>query len=190
MNHPPFTRYYIEYGEISSYPQGYKENAGVFCHNNPWIMIGETVVGRGNRAWDYFRKICPSYLEEVSDLHRTEPYVYAQMIAGRDAFKPGEAKNSWLTGTAAWNFYAISQYILGIQPDYDGLRVDPCIPREWKEFEVTRKFREAIYQIRITNPSGVSRGIASVTIDGKKQDTNLLPLFEDGKQHLAEIILG
>jgi len=190
LNHPPFTRYYIEYGEISSYPQGYKENAGVFCHNNPWIMIGETVVGRGNRAWDYFRKICPSYLEEVSDLHRTEPYVYAQMIAGRDAFKPGEAKNSWLTGTAAWNFYAISQYILGIQPDYDGLRVDPCIPREWKEFEVTRKFREAIYQIRITNPSGVSRGIASVTIDGKKQDTNLLPLFEDGKQHLAEIILG
>ncbi len=190
MNHPPFTRYYIEYGEISSYPQGYKENAGVFCHNNPWIMIGETVVGRGNRAWDYFRKICPSYLEEVSDLHRTEPYVYAQMIAGRDAFKPGEAKNSWLTGTAAWNFYAISQYILGIQPDYDGLRVDPCIPREWKEFEVTRKFRGDSWKITVSNPHGVCRGIASVTIDGKKQDTNLLPLFEDGKQHLAEIILG
>jgi len=190
VNHPPFTRYYIEYGEISSYPQGYKENAGVFCHNNPWIMIGETVVGRGNRAWDYFRKICPSYLEEVSDLHRTEPYVYAQMIAGRDAFKPGEAKNSWLTGTAAWNFYAISQYILGIQPDYDGLRVDPCIPREWKEFEVTRKFRGDSWKITVSNPHGVCRGVTAVTVDGKPHGSTLLPLFGDGRPHTALVTLG
>ena len=128
LNNPAFTKYYIEYGEISIYPAGYKENAGIFCHNNPWIMIGETVVGNGDRAWEYYRKICPSYLEDISDLHKTEPYVYAQMIAGKDAFKPGEAKNSWLTGTASWNFYAITQYILGIQPDYDGLLIDPCIP--------------------------------------------------------------
>ncbi len=190
LNHPPFSRYYIEYGEISSYPQGYKENAGIFCHNNPWIIIGETVLGRGDQAWDYFRKICPSYLEEISDLHRTEPYVYAQMIAGRDAFRPGEAKNSWLTGTASWNFYAISQYILGIQPDYDGLRVDPCIPREWQEFTITRKFRGDTWKITVTNPRGVCRGVTAVTIDGKPHGSSLLPLFGDGKPHTAGVTLG
>jgi cellobiose phosphorylase len=147
LNNPAFTKYYIEYGEISSYPAGYKENAGVFCHNNPWIMIGETVVGNGDRAWDYYKKICPSYLEDISELHKTEPYVYAQMVAGKDSFKPGEAKNSWLTGTASWNFYAVSQYMLGIRPEYDGLLIDPCIPTDWKGFNAVRKFRGATYHI-------------------------------------------
>ncbi len=121
LNNPAFTEYVIEYGEISTYPAGYKENAGIFCHNNPWIMIAETVVGRPERAWEYYKKICPSYLEDISDLHRTEPYIYAQMIAGKDAIKPGEAKNSWLTGTGSWNFVAISQYLLGVRPEWDGL---------------------------------------------------------------------
>jgi cellobiose phosphorylase len=125
---PPYSKYHLELGEISTYPEGYKENAGVFCHNNPWVMIAETIVGNGDRAFDYYKRIAPAYLEDISDLHRTEPYVYAQMISGKDAFKPGEAKNSWLTGTAAWNFYAISQYILGIRTEYKGLKVDPCIP--------------------------------------------------------------
>ncbi len=190
LNNPSFTKYYIEYGEISSYPQGYKENAGVFCHNNPWIIIAETMAGRGNQAWEYFRKICPAYLEDISELHRTEPYVYAQMVAGKDAFRPGEAKNSWLTGTASWNYYAISQYILGIRPEYDGLRVDPCIPDGWKGFEVTRKFRGATYEIRISNPTGVCRGISRVVADGKEQDTNLLPLFTDGQVHHVDVIMG
>jgi cellobiose phosphorylase len=190
LNNPAFTKYYIEYGEISSYPAGYKENAGIFCHNNPWIMIGETVVGNGNRAWDYYRKICPSYLEEVSDLHKTEPYVYAQMIAGKDAFKPGEAKNSWLTGTASWNFYAITQFILGIQPDYDGLIVDPCIPTNWKGFRVNRKFRGAEYHIEVQNPNGVSKGVKEIIIDGKSQASNLIPLFEDGEDHEVTVIMG
>ena len=129
LQQPAYTTYHIESGEISSYPEGYKENAGIFCHNNPWIMIGETVRGRGDRAWEYYRKICPAYVEEAnSELHKVEPYVYAQMIAGKDAFRPGEAKNSWLTGTAAWNYFAITQYILGIRPEYDGLFIDPCIP--------------------------------------------------------------
>ena len=148
LNNPAYTKYSIEYGEISAYPPGYKENAGVFCHNNPWIMIGETVLGRGNRAWEYFRKICPAYLEEISDLHKTEPYVYAQMIAGKDAFKPGEAKNSWLTGTASWNFYTITQYILGIRTAYDGIIVDPCIPAGWSGFNIY-KFRGATYEIEV-----------------------------------------
>ena len=190
LNNPAYTRYHIEYGEISSYPEGYKENAGIFCHNNPWIIIGETIIGRGDQAWEYFRKICPSYLEEISDLHRTEPYVYAQMIAGKDAFKPGEAKNSWLTGTAAWNFYAISQYILGIRPDYDGLLVDPCIPREWKEFRVTRQFRGDTWEITILNPSGVNKGVSEILIDGKPYGSALLPLFGDGERHTATVTLG
>ena len=190
LNNPPFSKYYIEYGEISSYPPGYKENAGIFCHNNPWIIIGETVIGRGDRAWEYFKKICPSYLEEISDLHKTEPYVYSQMIAGKDAFKPGEAKNSWLTGTASWNFYAISQYILGLQPDYNGLIIDPCIPSDWKEFSVTRKFRGTTYKIKVNNQSKVSKGVKQILLDGKKLDGNILPDLKDGKTHNVEVIMG
>jgi cellobiose phosphorylase len=190
LNNPAFTRYYIEYGEISSYPAGYKENAGVFCHNNPWIMIGETVVGNGNRAWEYYKKICPSYLEDISDLHKTEPYVYAQMVAGKDAFKPGEAKNSWLTGTASWNFYAVTQFMLGIRPEYDGLLIDPCIPNDWKCFKVTRKFRGATYVIEILNPAGRSKGIAEITVDGEPHSSNRIPVFADGKKHDVKVVLG
>ena len=190
LNNPAFTKYYIEYGEISSYPAGYKENAGIFCHNNPWIIIGETVIGRGDQAWEYYKKICPSYLEEISDLHKTEPYVYAQMVAGKDAFRPGEAKNSWLTGTASWNFYAISQFILGIQPDYDGIKIDPCIPSGWKGYEVTRKFRGATYQIKVENPNGVSKGVKEVSVDGNLQPSNIVPIFQDGKEHSVVIIMG
>ncbi len=190
LNNPAFTKYYIEYGEISSYPPGYKENAAVFCHNNPWIIIGETLVGNGNRAWEYYRKICPSYLEEISELHKTEPYVYGQMVAGKDAFKPGEAKNSWLTGTASWNFYAITQFILGVKPDYEGLIIDPCIPDYWKGFKITRKFRGATYRIEIQNPNGKSKGVSEVIVDGKPQATNLIPAFGDGLEHTVKVIIG
>ncbi|MFV0593986.1 MAG: GH36-type glycosyl hydrolase domain-containing protein [Draconibacterium sp.] len=181
LNNPAFTKYYIEYGEISSYPAGYKENAGIFCHNNPWVMIGETVLGRGDQAWEYFKKICPAYLEDISELHKTEPYVYAQMIAGKDAFRPGEAKNSWLTGTAAWNFYTISQYILGIQPHYEGLIIDPCIPKDWKSYKVTRKFRGATYEIEVNNPAGVSKGVKKLTINGEVlEGGNRVPVLSPG----------
>ena len=180
LNNPAFTKYYIEYGEISSYPPGYKENAGIFCHNNPWIMIGETVQGRGDRAWEYYRKISPAYTEAHSELHKVEPYVYAQMIAGKDAFRPGEAKNSWLTGTAAWNYYAITQYILGIKPDYDGLIVNPCIPADWKGFTVNRKFRGANYKIRISNPDGRMSGVRKLTMDGILLEGNHIPCQPNG----------
>ncbi|WP_372947719.1 GH36-type glycosyl hydrolase domain-containing protein [Mariniphaga sp.] len=176
LNNPPYTEYDLSKGEITSYPEGYKENAGIFCHNNPWIMIGETTAGNGDRAFEYYSKICPSYLEEISDLHRTEPYVYAQMIAGKDAWKPGEAKNSWLTGTAAWNFFAVSQYILGIKPEYDGLIVNPCIPKEWDGFSVQRKFRGTEYRIEVTNPNHVSKGLKELWIDGKKIVGNVIPV--------------
>ncbi|MCB8999574.1 MAG: glycosyl transferase [Bacteroidales bacterium] len=190
LNNPAFTKYYIEYGEISTYPPGYKENAGIFCHNNPWIMIGETLLGRGEQAWEYYRKICPAYLEDISELHKTEPYVYSQMIAGKDAWKPGEAKNSWLTGTAAWNYYAITQYILGIKPDYDGLIVDPCIPGDWKGFTVNRKFRGGRYSIHISNPAGVSKGVQKIYLDGIEIKGNKIPLPESGKDYKVEVIMG
>ena len=138
-------------------------------------MIGEAVAGNGNRAFEYYSKICPSYLEEISDLHRTEPYVYSQMIAGKDAFKPGEAKNSWLTGTAAWNYYAISQFILGIRTEYKGLKIDPCIPASWKGFKVKRKFRGVLYNIEVKNPNGVCKGISKIEVNGKEFDNNVIP---------------
>ena len=131
LQQPAFSRYYLHLGEISSYPPGYKENAGIFCHTNPWIMIAEAIMGRGDRAHDYYTRINPSAREPISELHRCEPYVYAQMIAGRDAPTHGEAKNSWLTGTAAWNYIAIAQWILGIRPAWDGLQVAPVIPAAW-----------------------------------------------------------
>ena len=188
LNNPAFTEYKIEYGEISTYPAGYKENAGIFCHNNPWIIIGETLLGRGDQAWEYFKKICPAYLEEISELHKVEPYVYCQMIAGKDAFKPGEGKNSWLTGTASWNFYTATQYILGIQPDYDGLRIDPCIPKEWKDYSVTRKFRGATYFIHISNPNEKCKGVKSIKINGEKINGNIIPVQKPG-EYKIEIVL-
>ena len=188
LNNPAFTKYVVEYGEISSYPAGYKENAGIFCHNNPWVIIGETVLGRGDYAWDYYRKICPSYTEENSALHKVEPYVYSQMIAGKDAAKPGEAKNSWLTGTAAWNWYAITQYILGIKPAYDGIQIDPCICSQWKEYKVTRRFRGSVYEITVKNPDGVCKGIREIVLDGQQLDGNVIP--HTPGTHYVTVTLG
>lgn len=188
LNNPAFTKYVVEYGEISSYPAGYKENAGIFCHNNPWVIIGETVLGRGNYAWDYFRKICPSYTEEHSALHKVEPYVYSQMIAGKDAARPGEAKNSWLTGTAAWNYYAITQFILGIKPAYNGLEINPCIPSEWKQYNVKRKFRGANYDITIYNPNGVCKGVKSITVDGQNIEGQVVSHATGN--HKVEVVMG
>ncbi len=190
LNAPAYKTYHVEYGEISSYPEGYKENAGIFCHNNPWIMIAETVRGRGDLAWDYYKRICPAYIEEShSELHKVEPYVYAQMIAGKDAFKPGEAKNSWLTGTAAWNYFAITQYILGIRPEFDGLLIDPCIPASWKEYIVHRHFRGAEYRIKIMNPNGHMKGVKNIYLDGEKLDGQLLPIMPAGKTYQVEVIM-
>ncbi|MGC9470900.1 MAG: GH36-type glycosyl hydrolase domain-containing protein [Bacteroidales bacterium] len=190
LNHPAYTRYYLQLGEISSYPEGYKENAGVFCHNNPWIMIAETCTGNGNLAFDYYTRITPSYSEEISDLHRTEPYVYSQMIAGKDAYRPGEAKNSWLTGTAAWCMHTITQYILGVRPEFDGLRVDPCIPAEWDGFRMTRKFRGAVYQIDVLNPGHRQKGIKEILLDGQPHTGNLIPSFPKGTLHTVKVTLG
>ena len=187
---PTFKKYKLELGEITSYPPGYKENGGIFCHNNPWIMIAETILGNGEKAFDYYQKIAPAYLEDISDLHRTEPYVYSQMIAGKDAENHGEAKNSWLTGTAAWNYVAITQWILGIRPEFDGLYIDPCIPSSWSGFNVKRNFRGDIYEIEVKNPDNINKGVKYIKLDGEKIEGQVIKPLKDGKKHKVEVVLG
>jgi len=187
LQQPAFTRYYLHLGEISSYPPGYKENASIFCHTNPWIMIAETRVGRGARAHDYYLRTNPSAREELSDLHRCEPYVYAQMIAGRDAPTHGEAKNSWLTGAAAWNYVAITQWILGVRPTFDGLEVAPVVPPDWKGFEVERLFRGVRYRIRVER-RGPGNGVR-LEVDGKPISGNIIPLPKDGTTTVSVLVL-
>ncbi len=178
LQQPAFSRYYLHLGEISSYPPGYKENAGIFCHTNPWIMIGEAILGRGDRAFDYYQRINPSAREKISELHKCEPYVYAQMIAGGDAPTHGEAKNSWLSGTAAWNYVAISQYILGIRPEFDGLSIQPVIPSGWEGFRATRVFRGATYQIEVKR---VGKGnTVSITVNSVPVQGTVLPIQKPG----------
>jgi cellobiose phosphorylase len=187
---PAYTRYHLELGEISSYPPGYKENAGIFCHNNPWVSIAETVIGRGDRAFEIYQKTCPAYCEEFSEIHRTEPYVYSQMVAGRDAKFHGEAKNSWLTGTAAWTFVNVSQYILGVYPTHNGLSIDPCVPKDFGDFELTRKFREGIYNIKVQNPDKVEKGIKSITVDGKAIDGCVIPYVKGKETYDVVVTMG
>ncbi|MCQ2975980.1 MAG: glycosyl transferase [Bacteroidales bacterium] len=188
LNNPAYTTYHVEMGEISSYPAGYKENAGIFCHNNPWVIIGETVAGRGNDAWEHYTKICPAYIKDQK-LHKVEPYVYSQMVAGKDAATPGEGKNSWLTGTAAWNWYTITQFILGIKPDYKGIVIDPCIPSTSKGFKVTRKFRGATYEIEIIN-NGAQKGIKQLYVNGQKINGNLVPMAKKGEKVVVKAIMN
>lgn len=188
LNNPAYTTYHVEMGELSSYPEGYKENAGIFCHNNPWVIIGETVAGRGDDAWSHYTKILPSYVEEKHQtLHKVEPYVNCQMVAGKDAARPGEGKNSWLTGTAAWMWYTVSEFILGIKPSYDGLTIDPCLPTSAKEYEVCRKFRGAEYIIKVKNPKGVNKGVRSLLLDGQRMEGNTVP-FSEGR-HTVEVVM-
>ncbi len=187
---PAFTKYHIELGEISSYPPGYKENAGIFCHNNPWITCAESVLGHGDRAWELYKKICPAYTEAISEIHKTEPYVYSQMIAGCDAPTHGEAKNSWLTGTAAWTFLSISQAILGIIPTLDGLSVVPCIAKDMKGYKVTRKYRGATYHITVDNTAGVESTVASFKVNGVAQDSPVIAIFPEGADVNVEVVMG
>ncbi len=187
---PAYTRYHLELGEISSYPPGYKENAGIFCHNNPWVSIAETMIGRGGRAFEVYRKTCPAYVEEFSEIHRTEPYVYSQMVAGADACTPGEAKNSWLTGTAAWTFVNVSQHILGVYPTHKGLSIDPCVPDGFGDFTLTRKFREGTYHIQVVNPHNVEKGVKSLTVDGQAVEGCVVPYVAGKKEYDVVVTMG
>ena len=188
LQQPAYSHYQLQLGEISSYPPGYKENAGIFCHNNPWVMIAEARAGDGDAAHDYYLRINPSAREPISDLHRCEPYVYSQMIAGRDAPSYGEAKNSWLTGTAAWNYYAITQWILGLRPAYDGLEIAPVLPANWQSVEATRIFRGVTYRISILR-AGPGHSV-TLSVDGAPVEGNIVPPAAAGrKEVLVQAIL-
>ncbi|HEX6886989.1 MAG TPA: hypothetical protein VF143_02695 [Candidatus Nanopelagicales bacterium] len=188
LQYPAYTTYRIEYGEVSTYPPGYKENGGIFCHNNPWVIIAETMVGRGAQAFEHYQRITPAYREEISDVHRLEPYVYAQMIAGKQAVRAGEAKNSWLTGTAAWNFVAVSQYLLGVRPDYDGLVIDPQLGPTVPAFTVRRVARGATYEIAVTN-SGTPGARGRLVVDGQPIQGNLVPYAPPGSTVRVDVTL-
>ena len=168
---PAYSTYRIELGEISSYPRGYKENGGIFCHNNPWISIANAVAGNDEEAFDVYRRTCPAYVEDKSDIRRTEPYVYCQMVAGPEAPTTGEGKNSWLTGTAAWTFVDVSQFLLGVTPTFDGLKVEPHLPAAFTDLTVTRVFRGVTYTIHM-----VRTGSRSLTVDGTAIEGNVVPL--------------
>ncbi len=186
---PAYTVYHEELGEVSSYPPGYKENAGIFCHNNPWVSIAETVIGRGDRAFEVYKKTCPAYTEEISEIHRTEPYIYCQMVAGADAKFHGEGKNSWLTGTAAWTFVNISQYILGVYPTLKGLSVDPCVPADFGDFSVKRVYRGVEYDITVKQ-NGTQKGVKEMTVDGAKVEGTVIPYDASKKTVKVEVVMG
>jgi len=190
LQQPAYQTYHVELGEISSYPPGYKENAGIFTHNNTWIQIAETLIGNGDQALDYYMSICPSKKEEQIDTYRSEPYVYSQMTAGRDAVRAGEAKNSWLTGTASWSFISIAQAILGVKPQFNGLEIYPCIPKDWSEYSVTRKFRGKTYRIQVQNPDHVSVGIKELRVNGDPIKGSIIPLDLPGDEFNVNVIMG
>jgi cellobiose phosphorylase len=187
---PPYKTFDPNVGAIGTFALGLKENGGIFCHANPWAIIAEVMLGRENRAFDYYKKMTPTTYNKISQIHMTEPYVYSQFIAGKDSQESGRARNSWLTGSATWNFIAATWYILGIQPDYQGLRLSPCIPSEWNEFRIRRYFRQVMYDIKVSNPRHVSKGIDSIYIDGKKIQGNMLPKAKSGTTHVVEVIMG
>jgi cellobiose phosphorylase len=187
---PAYRTFDPKIGAMGTFPGGLKENAGIFSHANPWAVIAESLIGRGDRSMEYYKKISPATRNKIAAIHKTEPYIYAQFISGKDHPRFGEAKNSWLTGSAAWNLVAVTQYILGIRPDYQGLVIDPCIPKNWKKFEVERLFRGNKYKIEVLNPKGVYKGIKEITVDNKKIEGNVLPLFKDKKVHKVKVVMG
>ncbi|HTY45742.1 MAG TPA: glycosyl transferase [Patescibacteria group bacterium] len=187
---PAYKTFYPYIGAVGTFCPGLKENGGIFCHANPWVVIAETLMRRGDRAYEYYKKTCPSARNDIADIQKTEPYVYAQFIAGDESPEFGRSRNSWLTGSASWNLVAVSRYILGVRPDYDGLLIDPCIPKEWDSFRLKRVFRGAAYNIEVRNPHHVSCGIKSIELDEKKIKGNIIPICKQGREHSVTVTMG
>lgn len=190
LSAPGFNGFDPAKGGVTTYPPGAKENGGIFLHPNPWAMMAETILGNGERAYEYYCQINPSLKNDKIDEYQCEPYVYAQNILGDEHPLFGLGRNSWLSGTASWMYQAATQYILGIRPDYKGLIIDPCIPKKWDGFTAIRKFRSAIYNIMVRNPKHVNRGVKSMTVDGKKVQENCVGIFKVATEHHIEITMG
>ena len=190
LSAPGYDGYDHEKGGVTTYPPGAKENGGIFLHSNPWVMIAETLLGNGDRAFQYYQQINPAAKNEVMEEYELEPYVYAQNILGDEHPQFGLGRNSWLSGTASWCYQAATKYILGVRPNYKGLEIDPCIPKAWDGFEVTRVLRGTTYKVRVKNPNHVSKGVKSLIVDGKLVSGHVVPLFNDGKTHEVEVTMG
>ena len=190
LSAPGFNGYDPKLGGVTTYPPGAKENGGIFLHPNPWAMIAETLLGNGDRAYQYYAQINPAARNDESEVYECEPYVYAQNVLGDEHPQFGLARNSWLSGTASWCYQAATQWILGIRPEYDGLRLDPCLPSSWAGFSVVRKFRAHRFHIAFHNPQGICKGVIKMTVDGKVTAGNLIPLDLDGEEHRVEVWLG
>jgi cellobiose phosphorylase len=189
LSAPGFNGYDRNLGGVSTYPPGAKENGGIFLHTNPWVMIAETVVGNGDRAYQYYNQINPAFKNDCIDEFEAEPYCYPQNMLGDEHPQFGLGRNSWLSGTSSWTYQAATRFILGIQPTYKGLQINPCIPKDWDGFSATRKYRGASYEIVVNNAAHVSKGVKSISVDGKLIDGNVLPLFTSG-HHSVEVIMG
>jgi cellobiose phosphorylase len=187
---PGFNGYDRNKGGVTTYPPGVKENGGIFLHTNPWVMIAETMMGNGERAYEYYSQINPAAKNDIIDEYECEPYVYAQNILSNEHPQFGLGRNSWLSGTASWMYQAGTMYILGIRPDYNGLVIDPCIPKKWDGFKVTRKYKNAVYNIEVKNPEHISKGVYRIKVDGREINGNIVPVFEDGKNHSIEAVIG
>ncbi|HHU93350.1 MAG TPA: glycosyl transferase, partial [Halanaerobiaceae bacterium] len=191
LNYPAFRIYDEEVGAITSFPVGLKENGAIFCHANTWAVIAEAMLGNGDRAFEYYLSYLPARHNDIADQYTMEPYVYCQFITGKEhPYHFGRARNSWLTGTAAWSFVAISQYILGVRPDYDGLIVDPVIPREWESYKIYRRFRNKDFYIEVKNPDRVSTGIKELRVNGELVEGNLIPLEIMQEENQVDLVLG
>jgi len=190
LSYPGYSKYDPEIGGVTTYPPGAKENGGIFLHSNPWVMIAETIMGNGDRAFQYYNQINPASKNDIIDRFECEPYCYPQNILGDEHPQFGLARNSWLSGTSSWTYQAATKYILGINPRHSGLEINPCIPKAWDGFTAVRKFRNATYEITVKNPEHVSKGVVEMTVDGKKTEGNIVPLFNDGQKHTVEVILG
>ncbi|MFW6287960.1 MAG: GH36-type glycosyl hydrolase domain-containing protein, partial [bacterium] len=191
LNYPAFREFDEEVGAITSFPVSLKENGGIFCHANTWAIIAETMLGRGDRAFEYYLSYLPARYNDTADKYTMEPYVYSQFITGKEhEHHFGRARNSWLTGTASWSFVAISQYILGVRADYEGLIVDPVIPHEWDSYSVYRRYRGKDFNIKVKNPENVSAGIKEFRVNGEVVEGNLIPLSMMKDENEVEVIMG
>lgn len=190
LNYPSFNNYDPNIGGITTYPPGAKENGGIFLHANPWVIIAETIVGNGDRAFQYYNQINPANRNDQIELFEVEPYVYPQNILGNEHPQFGLGRNSWLSGTASWCYQAGIKFILGVKPHHKGLQINPCIPKEWDKFEIMRQFRGSNYIITVSNPNHVNKGVRSISIDGNEIQSPFLPIFEEGETHHIEVVLG
>jgi N,N'-diacetylchitobiose phosphorylase len=176
INDPPVERTDPKVIKSRLFNKGMKENASIFNHTQSWVIIAETLLGRGNQAYDYYRRFMPSAYNTKAELREIEPYVYSQFTHSKYSPRYGASRLPWLTGTASWAYYTATQYILGIQPDYYGLRIDPCVPSKWKEIKITRKFRNKNFNITIKNKNGAQKGVKKIILNDKRMEGNLIPV--------------